>query len=50
VKAELKKLGEAPRAYLEKLQMAESMSIDSAGDGTNSAGGKLSISQRFEAI
>lgn len=48
MKAELKKLGEAPRAYLEKLQMAESMSID--GDASNSAGGKLSISQRFEAI
>ena len=25
VKAELNKLGEAPRAYLEKLQMAEAM-------------------------
>jgi hypothetical protein len=28
VKAELNKLGEAPRAYLEKLQLAESMQLD----------------------
>jgi len=28
VKAELNKLGEAPRAYFEKLQMAEAMQLD----------------------
>jgi len=40
----LQKLGDAPRAYLEKLQM-ESMNIDNGGYG-----GRLSMNERFEKI
>jgi len=43
VRAELNKLGEAPRAYLEKLGL-ESMSIDSENCG------RLTIDQRFNRI
>lgn len=46
VKAELNKLGDAPRAYLEKLQLSESMSIDNSVHG----GSKLSLNERFEKI
>lgn len=43
VKAELNKLGEAPRAYNDKLQM-ESMNIDS-GNGNG-----LTLNERFQKI
>lgn len=46
VKAELNKLGDAPRAYLEKLQAAEIMAIDENGN----AGGKLTLNERFNKI
>lgn len=47
VKAELNKLGDAPRAYQEKLAAAESMDIDTV---PASAGGKLSLNERFGKI
>ena len=51
VKAELNKLGEAPRAYLDKLQLAEAMQLDSSVSINSGAGSsKLSLTQRFEAI
>jgi hypothetical protein len=43
VKAELNKLGEAPRAYLEKLNL-EGMSVDNANSG------RLTLDQRFDKI
>ena len=45
VKAELSKLGEAPRAYLEKLQQAESQMSDVQANS-----GKLSLTERFSKI
>jgi hypothetical protein len=45
VKAELNKLGDAPRAYLEKLQAAENMQIEDS-----MAGGKLTLNERFNKI
>jgi len=45
VKAELNKLGDAPRAYLEKLQLAEGMQVD-----IHSSGAKISLTERFQQI
>jgi len=47
VKAELNKLGEAPRAYLEKLKASEE-SMDDVQASNH--GSKLSLNERFEKI
>jgi hypothetical protein len=49
VKAELNKLGDAPRAYQDKLQIAEA-SMDGIDTSSSAAGGKLSINERFGKI
>ncbi len=48
VKAELNKLGEAPRAYLDKLVAAEDNMTDMSQPGQG--GSKLSLNERFEKI
>jgi hypothetical protein len=44
VKAELNKLGEAPRAYLDKLQLSEAMQLDSPLVSNNVAAGQNKMS------
>lgn len=46
MKAELNMLGEAPRAYLEKLKA----SVEGMEDVHASRGSKLSLNERFEQI
>ena len=48
VNAELAKLGDAPRAYLDKIALAESMQID--GSGQPRIGGGVTLNERFEKI
>lgn len=51
MKAELNKLGDAPRAYMEKLQESVKISMQTEEiQQQRNYGGKLSLNERFEKI